>query len=215
MVNPIQRVRSDPRMGWSTFDSSFAHEQQSKRPQSLLGGLDFYVGAIGSDLNNTSNAYNSQLSMNGIQTSLDGITNEGVDYPGCNYLVPVDWNLPYTGSHYLHGTGSQPDVPHLDFGSPRFGATSQQEINGAFGTTFPFSVSNAEFAQNMDPFSNSWPLAIAQPQLGNEEPYSDQVLSAQPTPSGTPTPLFGGIQPYNSCTTVRKRSVISMVWSFL
>lgn len=96
-------------------------------------------------------------------------------------FFPGDLDLPWTENHYqFHDTG-KPDVPHLDGGYPGSGAV-REESNGTFGTTFPFSVSNEEFVQNMVPHSASWPSfdAIPQPRPSFGEPYSDQVSWALP-----------------------------------
>lgn len=230
---PLHGVGNDLRREWSTVNSNFARSQPLKGSQGLPYSLDLHGRTIGSGIYNAdSEAYNTQLHMDGLQTSPNGVTNKGVDLfpdsndpmevqsPGIpssigpvNYrrIFSADWSLPLTGNcDQFHDRGNQPDVRHLTDGYPEFGATASQESNDTLGTPFPFSMTNEEFAQSMVLYSESLHSlgSIAQPQPGNEEPYPDPGLWAPPVIPycGTPTPplSFGGIQP-NNCTTARKK----------
>lgn len=208
MVKPIQRVDNDPRWGGDTVNSGFAHSQPPKRSHSLFYGLNPYEDTIRPGMNDAGvDSYSTQLPMGENQTSLFGVANEGVDfYPGFNGLIPdqrprkypvidpeeyASWSLPLTENYdQIHDMGDLPDVPQLDDEYSRFGATVQQKYNGTPGITFNYGVSNEEFAQSMVPFS-TFPDslgAIAQPQPGNGNIYSDQDIWALSMPISTATP---------------------------
>lgn len=207
MVNPIQRVGNDPRKEWATVNSSFGHWQPPKGPQSLPYPHGPYGETIGPDMHdNYASSYINRLPVNHAQISLDEVSNEVVDFfPGSNGLAPVQQpgtspvigpedydklfnaflNLPQPESHdHIHDTGSQPDLPYLEYGNAGFGATAQMECDDALRTTIP-SMSNEEFAQRMAALNNnSWPPlgTIAQPQPGNGEPYVNQLIFGKDGP---------------------------------
>ena len=213
MVKPIWGVDNDPRMGGSTVSSGFALSQLPKGSQSLIYGLDLSGGNIRSGMNDVGvDSYSTQLPMGEYQTCPIGFANEGVGfYPGFNGLIqdqrsgtypvnhPVEHerlcsavlSLPLTENHdQIHDIGDLPDVPQLDDEYPEIGATVQQKHNGTPGIPFNYGVSNDEFAESMVSFSTFRDSlgAIAQPQPGNGNLYSDQDLWALPIPNCTATP---------------------------
>lgn len=198
MVDPIQRVGNDPRREWSTVNSSFANSQPFKGPQSHPNDLVLYGGAIEPDMHKPyANAYFTPHPMNEIQNFLHEVTNKGVEFfPDSNSLMPVQgpeifpFNGPGENSRFFSAGCSnyqiQDTEPFLNDELSGSGATGHQDVL--------FWLSSGDFAQNMEPPTDPQPSfgAIAQPQPGNFEPYSDQKMDlwALPTQYNTATPTL-------------------------